>query len=57
MVHPGSHRKVGEGGRERVTERVRERTCGSAFIGIKGGVLRVLRFHSLLVNLKHKGGN
>ena len=29
-------------------------TWGSAFTRVKGGVFRVLRVHSLLVNLKHK---
>ena len=34
-----------------------EWTWGSAFISIKGGVPRVLQVYSLLMNLKHKGGN
>ena len=29
----------------------------SAFNGVKGAVSRVLRFHYLLVNAKHKSGN
>ena len=29
-------------------------TCGSAFIGVEGGVPRVSRVPSLLVTLKHK---
>ena len=32
----------------------RVQTWGHAFIGVEGGVPRVLRVHSLLVNLKHK---
>ena len=49
-VHLGPHREVV--GRERVSAQA----WGSAFIGVEGGPM-VFQVHSLLVNLKPKGGN
>ena len=53
MVH-STLRATQRGHGEREREYVNLR---SAFIGVEGGVPRISRVHSLLVNLKHKSGN
>lgn len=53
--HTWGHTVRSQADREKGVEG--EWTWGSDFISIKGGVPRVLQVHSLLMNLKHKGGN
>lgn len=51
MAHPGSHK------RKSWVERERALTRSFAFIGVKGGVRRILWVYFLLVNLKPKYRN